>query len=198
LSRRDFIKVSAIAGGGIMVGFSLFTDAAPVAGTIFSPNAYLSIDGNGLVTLMSPNPEIGQGVKTALPIILAEELDVQWDKVAVDMAPLDPKFGNQIAGGSGAIRGRFMPIRNAGATARIMLISAAAKEWNVPEDECYAENGFVIHKPTGKKIIPGQPLPDIDPRREGMLFAVPARPPAFGKTLKSFDDTETRKVTGVK
>src|SRR6202012_391508 len=127
LSRRDFIKVSAIAGGGIMVGFSLFTDAAPVAGTIFSPNAYISIDSNGLITLMSPNPETGQGVKTALPMILAEELAVQWDKVVVEMAPLDQsKYGSQTAGGSGAIRSRFMPIRNAGATARQMMVTSAA------------------------------------------------------------------------
>lgn len=241
LSRRQFVKVTSIAGGGIMLGFSLLTDAEPAkhAGTIFSPNAYISIDGNGLVTLMSPNPEIGQGVKTSLPMILAEELDVKWDSVAVEMAPLDPKFGNQMAGGSGAIRGRFMPIRNAGATARMMLITAAAQQWGANEADCYAENAFVIHKPTGKKlsygelsakaallpvpttvklkdpkdfkiigtrvhnidnhkIITGQPLYGIDTRREGMLFAVSARPPAFGKTLKSFDDTEARKVNGVK
>src|SRR4051812_15959150 len=102
-SRRHFLKVSAIAGGGVMFGFQLLADANPaqhLADTIFSPNAYVSIDVNGLITLMSPNPEIGQGVKTALPMILAEELDVQWDKVHVEMAPLDPsKFGAQFAGG---------------------------------------------------------------------------------------------------
>jgi isoquinoline 1-oxidoreductase beta subunit len=242
-SRRHFLKVSAIAGGGVMFGFHLLADASPaqhLADTIFSPNAYVSIDAKGLITLMSPNPEIGQGVKTALPMILAEELDVQWDKVHVEMAPLDPgKFGAQVAGGSGAVRGRYMPIRNAGATARTMLITAAAQQWGVPESECTAENAFVIHKQTGKKlaygelaakaatlpvptnvplkdpkdfkiigtrvhnidnhkIITGQPLYGIDTRREGMLFAIVARPPAFGKTLKSFDDTETRKVNGVK
>jgi isoquinoline 1-oxidoreductase beta subunit len=242
VSRRHFLKVSAIAGGGVMFGFHLLADASPthLADTVFSPNAYVSIDAKGLVTLMSPNPEIGQGVKTALPMILAEELDVQWDKVHVEMAPLDQsKFGAQVAGGSGAVRGRFMPIRNAGATARQMLITAAAQQWGVGDSECYAENAFVIHKPTGKKlsygelaakaatlpvptevrlkdpkdfkiigtrvhnidnhkIITGQPLYGIDTRREGMLFAIVARPPAFGKTLKSFDDTETRKVAGVK
>lgn len=243
LSRRNFIKITSIAGGGIMVGFNLLVDAEPsktAASAIFSPNAYISIDANGLVTLMSPNPEIGQGVKTALPMILAEELDVQWDKVAVEMAPLDQsKYGAQSAGGSGAVRSRFMPIRNAGATARQMLVSAAAQQWDVKEEECYAENGMVIHKPSGKKlaygelaakaallpvptnvklkdpkdfkiigtrvhnidnpkIITGKPLYGIDTRREGMLFALVARPPAFGKALKSFDDTETRKVNGVK
>lgn len=243
VSRRHFLKVTSIAGGGIMLGFNLLTDAAPAqhaAGTVFSPNAYITIDQNGLVTLMAPNPEIGQGIKTALPMILAEELDVKWDTVAVEMAPLDPsKFGQQFAGGSSGVRGRFMPIRNAGATARAMLITAAAQQWGVSEGDCYAENAFVIHKPTGKKlgygelaakaallpvpstvklkdpkdfkiigtrvhnidnhkIITGQPLYGIDTRREGMLFTLVARAPAFGKTLKSFDDTETRKVAGVK
>lgn len=243
LTRRDFVKVSSIAGGGIMLGFNFLSDAQPAkhaAGTVFAPNAYVSIDGTGLVTLMAPNPEIGQGVKTALPMILAEELNVKWDSVAVEMAPLDAsKFGAQFAGGSGAIRSRFTPIRNAGATARIMLITAAAQQWGLSEDECIAEDAFVIHKPTGKKlsygelaakaatlpvpttiklkdpkdfkiigtrvhnidnhkIVTGQPLYGIDTRREGMLFAIVARPPAFGKVLKSFDDTETRKVNGVK
>ncbi|MDB5029993.1 molybdopterin cofactor-binding domain-containing protein [Mucilaginibacter sp.] len=243
VSRRHFLKVSSIAGGGIMFGFHLLTDASPVkhaAGAIFSPNAYVSIDSNGLITLMSPNPEIGQGVKTALPMILAEELDVQWDKVVVEMAPLDQsKYGSQTTGGSGAVRTRYTPIRNAGATARQMMITAAAQQWGANEDDCYAENAFVIHKPSGKKlaygdlaakaallpvpanvklkdpkdfkiigtrvhnidnhkIITGKPLYGIDTRREGMLFAIVARPPAFGKSLKSFDDTETRKVAGVK
>ena len=243
VSRRDFLKITSIAGGGMLIGFNFFgTDsaaAAPVADTVFSPNAYISISPAGKVTLMAPNPEIGQGVKTALPMILAEELNVKWDTVEVDMAPLDPKFGSQVAGGSGAIRSRFTPIRNAGATARVMLISAAAQQWGVPETDCYAEDGFVINKTSGKKlsygelaaraatlpvpadvplkdpkdfkligtrvpnidnhkIVTGQPLYGIDTRREGMLYAMVVRPPAFGKKLRSFDDTATRKVAGVK
>jgi isoquinoline 1-oxidoreductase beta subunit len=245
VSRRQFLKITSIAGGGIMLGFSLLNNAdasehlAEADDAMFSPNAYITIDSKGLVTLMAPNPEIGQGVKTALPMILAEELNVKWDSVFVEMAPLDKKYGSQVAGGSGAIRSRFMPIRQAGATARVMLTSAAAVQWGVPEGDCYAEDGFIIHKPTGKKlgygalaakaatlpvptdvklkdpkdfkiigtrvhnidnkkIITGQPLYGMDTRREGMLFAMVSRPPAFGKTLKSFDDTETRKVAGVK
>lgn len=243
VSRRHFLKVTTVAAGGsLILGFNFLSDAQPVehaATAVFSPNAYITIDSAGVVTLMAPNPEIGQGIKTALPMILAEELGVKWDTVVVDMAPLDPKFGSQVAGGSGAIRGRFAPIRMAGATARVMLISAAAQQWNVKEEDCFAENGFVIHKPSGKKlgygelagkaallpvptdvklkdpkdfkiigtrvhnidnhkIITGQPLYGIDTRREGMLFAMVSRPPAFGKTLKSFDDTDARKVTGVK
>jgi isoquinoline 1-oxidoreductase beta subunit len=243
VSRRNFLRITTIAGGGIMVGFSLLSEAETpehiAEGVVFAPNAYITIDSKGLVTLMAPNPEIGQGVKTALPMILAEELNVKWDSVYVEMAPLDKKYGSQVAGGSGAIRSRFTPIRQAGATARVMLISAAAAQWSVPDSECYAEDGFVIHKPSGKKlgygelaakaaalpvptdvklkdpkdfkiigtrvanidnhkIVTGQPLYGMDTRREGMLYAMVSRPPAFGKVLDSFDDTEARKVLGVK
>ncbi|MXV16072.1 xanthine dehydrogenase family protein molybdopterin-binding subunit [Hufsiella ginkgonis] len=242
VSRRHFLKVTSIAGSSMLLGFHLSggARAAGIGDAVFAPNAYLSIDSAGLITLMSPNPEIGQGIKTALPMILAEELSVGWDKIVVDMAPLDPsKYGSQSAGGSGAIRGRFTDIRKAGATARVMLINAAAQNWNVPVTECIAEDGAVLHKTSGKKasygelsakaasmpvpaevtlkdpkdfkiigtrvrnidnkkIITGKPLYGIDTRREGMLYAMVVRPPAFGKVLKSFDDTETRKVTGVK
>jgi len=240
-SRRDFLKITSIAGGGMLVGFNMIADSATAAAdAVFTPNAYVSITSKGLVTLMSPNPEIGQGVKTALPMILAEELEVKWDAVEVEMAPLNQqKYGQQIAGGSGAVKQRYMPIRTAGATAKQMLVTAAAQQWNVPAEDCYAENGTVIHKPSKRKlsygdlaakaatlpvptdvklkdpkdfkiigtrvpnidnhkIVTGQPLYGIDTRREGMLFAAVARPPAFGKVLKSFDDTEARKVNGVK
>jgi len=241
-SRRNFLKITSIAGGGMLVGFNMIADSALGAAedAVFAPNAYVSISSKGVVTLMSPNPEIGQGVKTALPMILAEELEVKWDAVEVEMAPLDQKkYGQQIAGGSGAVRQRYMPIRTAGATAKTMLVTAAAQQWGVPAEECYAENATVIHKPSKRKlsygdlaakaallpvptdvklkdpkdfkiigtrvanidnhkIVTGQPLYGIDTRREGMLFAAVARPPAFGKALKSFDDTEARKVTGVK
>ncbi|GAB3914062.1 xanthine dehydrogenase family protein molybdopterin-binding subunit [Mucilaginibacter boryungensis] len=242
VSRRSFLKITSIAAGSSLVlGFNFLNDAVAgdIADAVFSPNAYITISNTGLVTLMAPNPEIGQGVKTSLPMILAEELGVKWDAIHIEMAPYDPKYGGQVAGGSGAIRGRFAPLRKAGATARQMLITAAAQQWNAKEDECYAEDGYIIHKPSGKKlsygelaakaatlpvpadaplkdpkdfkiigtrvhnvdnhkIITGQPLYGIDTRRPGMLFAMVSRPPAFGKKLKSFDDTETRKVTGVK
>jgi isoquinoline 1-oxidoreductase beta subunit len=241
VSRRSFLKITSLAAGSSLVlGFDFFGGAVSAAAdTIFSPNAYITITSAGVITLMSPNPELGQGVKTALPMILAEELEVKWDQIHVDMAPLNAKYGSQNAGGSGAIRGRFTPIRQAGATARQMLITAAAQQLSVNETDCYADDGFVIHKPTGKKlsygelatrastlpvptdvklkdpkdfkiigtrvanvdnhqIVTGKPLYGIDTRREGMLFALVARPPAFGKKLKSFDDTETRKVAGVK
>jgi isoquinoline 1-oxidoreductase beta subunit len=247
ISRRHFLKISTLTGGGILLGFELLANATPEAiaeaeagAPLFSPNAYLSIDPQGIVTLMAPNPEIGQGVKTSLPMLLAEELDVDWNKVIVTQAAYDKdKYGNQVAGGSSSIRTRYEPIRKAGATARYMLIAAAAQTWNVPEQECTTENGWVLHKASGKKlsygelatkssgmpvpeniklkdpkdfkiigrriknidnkqILTGKPLYGIDTRREGMFFTMVARPPAFGKKIKSFDDTDARKIPGVK
>src|SRR5688572_26050538 len=110
ISRRNYLKITSLAGGGVLFGFELLANVAPEAAAdapLFSPNAYLSIDPKGIITLMAPNPEIGQGVKTALPMLVAEELDVDWNKVVINQAPFDKeKYGNQSAGGSGAIRGR--------------------------------------------------------------------------------------------
>lgn len=241
LSRRHFFKITALTGGGMLVGFSLFNgaEASPLPDAVFTPNSYIKIGADGLITLMAPNPEIGQGVKTSLPLIIAEELCVDWQKINIEVAPLDSKYGNQAAGGSGAVRGRFGPLRQIGATAREMLIAAAAQTWNVPANECVALDGNVVHKSSGKKlsygelagkaagmpipenpvlkdpkdfkylgtrikdidskkIITGKPLYGIDTRREGMLFAMVARSPAYGKTLKSLDDSAARKITGVK
>src|SRR5690349_16364972 len=162
LSRRHFLRVSALTGGGMMLGFHLLAnaaddEAAAVTEAAFSPNAYLTIDASGLVTLVAPNPEIGHGVKTAIPMLLAEELDVDWEKVVIKQAALDSKaYGQQVAGGSGAIRSRFEPLRKAGATARAMLVAAAAQQWNVPAGECSTENGFVYHKASGKKLSYGE------------------------------------------
>jgi isoquinoline 1-oxidoreductase beta subunit len=242
ISRRHFLKISALAGGGVLFGFELLSNANAEAisgSAVFAPNAYLSIDPQGLVTLTAPNPEIGQGIKTSLPMLLAEELDVDWNKVVVTQAPFDKeKYGNQVAGGSSGIRTRYEPIRKAGATARYMLIAAAAQTWNVPAQECHTDNGWVIHTSgkklsygelagksatmpvpenvqlkdpaqfriigkrinniDNKKILTGQPLFGIDTRREGMFYTMVARPPAFGKKLRSFNDTEARKIPGVK
>ena len=238
-SRRDFLKITALSGGGMLLSlaFPSIAEAAPVAD--FTPNIYIKIGADGTIILQAPNPEIGQGVKTSLPIIIAEELCVDWKKIQVELAPLDSKFGRQMAGGSGSVRGRFAELRKVGATAREMLVMAAAQTWNVSPSECTAENGTVIHKSTGKKlgygelatkaatmevpanptlkdpkdfkyigtrindvdahkITTGQPLYGIDTRREGMLFAMVSRPPAYGKTLGNVDDTAARKVSGVK
>lgn len=242
VSRRNFLRVSMIAGGGMLVGFSALSNSETgenTEATAFSPNAYIKISPEGKITLMSPNPEIGQGVKTSLVMLIAEEMNVDWQTIDVEIAPLDAKYGSQTTGGSGAIRNRYAPLRQAGATAKAMLIAAAADTWNVSVTDCYAEKGFVIHKSSGKKlsygelatkaagmpvptnvplkdpkdftiigtrvkdvdakaIVTGKPLFGIDTRKEGMLYAVVARPPAHGKKLQSFDDSAALKVNGVK
>ncbi|MGV3595758.1 MAG: molybdopterin cofactor-binding domain-containing protein [Sediminibacterium sp.] len=242
VSRRNFLRVSMIAGGGMLVGFSALSNSETgenTEATPFSPNAYIKISPDGKISLMSPNPEIGQGVKTSLVMLIAEEMNVDWQTIDVEIAPLDAKYGSQTTGGSGAIRSRYAPLRQAGATAKAMLMSAAADTWGVAVTDCYAEKGFVIHKSSGKKlsygelatkaagmpvptnvplkdpkdftiigtrvkdvdakaIVTGKPLFGIDTRKEGMLYAVVARPPAHGKKLQSFDDSAALKVNGVK
>ena len=242
ISRRFFLKASSIAGGGMLLSFSLLSQDAAAQGvedTEATINSYIKITGDGKIILMAPNPEIGQGVKTSLPLIIAEELCVDWKKIEVELAPLDSKYGSQRAGGSGAIRSRFAPLRTVGAAAREMLIAAAAQTWNVLTSECTAEDGTVTHKASGKKltygelatkaatlavpenptlkdpkdfkyigtrigdvdadkIATGKPLYGIDTRKEGMLFTMVARPPAYGKTLGSVDDSAALKVDGVK
>lgn len=161
-SRRDFLKMTALAGGGLILGFNWFSaEAAPkmaanaAAGDI-GFNSYLSIATDGTITIMSPNPELGQNVMTSFPMVVAEELEADWRKVKVLQANLDNKYDRQLTGGSGAVPHSWKLLRNAGATAKFMLIEAAAKKWAVPASECTASNGFVLHARTGKKLSYGE------------------------------------------
>ena len=161
-SRRDFLKITSLTGGGLILGFSwLEGEAAPfilnsstVANLNF--NSYLSIATDGTITILSPNPELGQNVMTSFPMIVAEELDADWNKVKVLQAPLDKAFDRQLTGGSGAIPHSWKRLRTAGAAARHLLIAAAAKKWNVDTSECTTENSFVIHTKTGRKLSYGE------------------------------------------
>ncbi|UBZ09765.1 molybdopterin-dependent oxidoreductase [Leeuwenhoekiella palythoae] len=156
-NRRSFLKVSAAGGAGLLLQFSWFSglaqsDVQP-EDIAFDLNAYIRINGNGTVTIFSPNPEIGQNVKTSMPLIVAEELDVAWDQVTVEQAPLDTKkFSRQIAGGSQSIRAGWDGLRMAGATARYLFVNAAAKLWNIPAEDLVTEEGMVKHLPTNKTI----------------------------------------------
>ncbi len=160
VSRRSFIRTSALAGGGMLIGFNLFQackpEAAPpvdIAQLNFNDfNAFIKIADNGMVTIFSPNPEIGQGVKTSMPMLIAEELDVSWDNVHVVQGALDTKnFTRQVAGGSQSLRHGWEPLRQTGATARQMLINAAATKWGVDASTCKTENG-VISNANGDKL----------------------------------------------
>ncbi len=157
LSRRNFLRISALTGGGLILGFSTLAADAPGQEGTFDLNAFIKIDTQGRITLMSPNPEIGQGVKTSLPMLIAEELDVDWKNIEVQQAGLDTtKYKRQVAGGSGSVRASWESFRQTGATARQMLINAAAAAWAVPADECTTENGMVLHKGSNKKMSYGE------------------------------------------
>ena len=162
-NRRDFLKITSLTGGGLVLGFSWFgSEAAPaiLSNTAVAAdlnfNSYLSIATDGTITILSPNPELGQNIMTSFPMIVADELDADWSKVKVLQAPLDKKFERQSTGGSGAIPHSWKRLRTAGATARYLLIAAAAKKWNVGASECIAANSFVIHNKTGNKLSYGE------------------------------------------
>jgi isoquinoline 1-oxidoreductase beta subunit len=245
-NRRDFLKKISLTGGGLMLGFTLFEDLTaqplnPIAldAASLDFNSFLSIASNGTITISSPNPELGQNIKTSFAMIVADELDADWSKVVVVQPPLDTKkFQRQLTGGSGAIPHSWPRLRSAGATARQMLINAAAQQWNVQAAECTAENGQVLHKASGKKagygelaaaaskltiptdvklkdpkdfkfigkaiknvenknIVLGKGLFGLDFYREGMMFAVIQRPPAFGTKIKSVNDKDAKAMPGV-
>jgi isoquinoline 1-oxidoreductase subunit beta len=165
VSRRTFLKVGAAASGGLLIGFYLpAVRAAPAtvvnAGT-FVPNAFVRIGRDDKVTLIMPQVEMGQGTYTSMPMLIAEELEVDLGQIALEAAPPDdrryanPIIGFQVTGGSTSVRATWEPLRRAGAVARVMLISAAAQGWNVDPTSCRAEKGAVIHGPTGRKLSYG-------------------------------------------
>lgn len=163
--RRSFLKTSALAGGGMMLGFSWLAGCKPTAGMKaseipkewFEINGFLKIAPDGQVTIMSPNPEIGQNVKTSMPMLVAEELDIDWKQVVVEQAPLNTSiFKRQLAGGSQSIRASWQSLRMAGATARQMLREAAAQAWQVPLSEVTAKQGVLQHLASGKKASYGE------------------------------------------
>jgi isoquinoline 1-oxidoreductase subunit beta len=172
VSRRSFLQVTALSGGGIMLG--MYTGAPNASAQSrqqppFEPKAFIKIASDGTVTLVSRNPEIGQGIKTMLPMLIAEELEVDWKKIKVEQAGLDAKYGLQTTGGSRAASNNWIPMRQVGAAGREMLIAAAAKKWGVPESECYASNGRVYHRSTDRSLGYGElaaaaatmPVPDL-------------------------------------
>ncbi len=163
--RRTFIKTTLLAGGGMMLGFSWLAGCATdtTTGELSMPdewfeiNGFIKIGNNGVVTIMSPNPEIGQNVKTSMPMIVAEELDVDWKQVIVEQAPLNTEiFTRQLAGGSQSIRQGWKALRTAGATARHMLRQAAAQAWGVPLEEVTTDAGVLIHEKSGKRAGYGE------------------------------------------
>lgn len=167
IGRRAFIRNMGLAGGGLVLGFSWLNACRPgttvtkgMPDTWFEINGYLKIGENGLVTIMAPNPEGGQGVKTSLPMIVADELDVDWKDVVVEQAPLDTTaFSFQFLGGSQSIRRGWPGLRMAGASARQMLKMAAATEWQVPVEEITTQAGVLHHAGSNRSMGYGAAAP---------------------------------------
>ena len=202
-SRRNFLKNSLMASGGLILGFNWLNNEAVAANIIeqatlenITSNAFLSIAPNGIITIFSPNPEIGQGIKTAFAVIVAEELDADWKNVVVKQAHLDAKkYERQLTGGSGAIKHSWERLRKAGATAKQLLVEAAAQKWSVDMTTCKTENGFVISS-TGQKLSYGElseaasklPIPkDIKLKKTDDFKLI-------GQTTKSVDNHDV--ITG--
>ncbi len=155
LSRREFVAVGAAAGAGLVIGFYL-PHGAGSKRDFFSPNAYLRITPDNKVTIVVARSEMGQGVRTALPMILAEELEADWKQIEIEQAGASTLFGDQTTGGSASIHTCWDPMRKAGAAAREMLISAAALAWGVPRSACTAENGSIKHASSSRSASYGE------------------------------------------
>ncbi|SAK50852.1 aldehyde oxidase [Caballeronia temeraria] len=263
-SRRAFLRFGITAGvaasGGLLIGFSLPAasqdqnkgksviggDAveSPQDG-VFAPNAFVQIDKSGKVVLIMPKVEMGQGVYTALPMLIAEELDVPLDSVTIDHAPpneklfTDPLLGGQLTGGSTSIRYAWEPLRKAGAAARMMLVAAAAQQWQCDPSSCQAQDGKVMHASGDRSASYGElaetaakmPVPQdiklkdphhfkivgtpvkrldspekvdgtaifgLDVRLPDMVYAAIVNCPVFGGTLASVDDSNAKKIPGVR
>ena len=248
IQRRDFLKVSIVASGGLLIGFhfagvSQLASAQASPTSSFMPNAFVRIGTDERITVIVNHSGMGQGVYTSLPMLLAEELDADWSKIGYESAPVDPKynhpaFGMQMTGGSSSVWSGLEQFRQTGAAARAMLVAAAAQQWNVDASACRTESGAVFNgsnrkltygqlvaaasklpppehvqlkdpktfKLIGKPIkrldtpekINGAAVFGIDVKLPGMLTAVIARPPIFGASMKSFDDSRARSMAGVR
>lgn len=200
------MKLAATAGGGLFLGFSwtgslasaleVVSDAAIAAGEI-NFNSYLALSPDGIVTILSPNPELGQNIKTSFPMIVAEELDADWTKVKVVQAPLDTnKFERQVTGGSGAVPHSWERLRKAGATARHMLVEAASKRWKVSAGTLRTENGFVLNPANGKKLSYGELATEASkvPVPENVKLKDPKDFKLIGTAVRNVDNHEM--ITG--
>jgi isoquinoline 1-oxidoreductase beta subunit len=175
VTRREFLQAASAAGAGLVIGFTLPSCARAPAGPPLEPNAWLRIGTDESILVLVDRSEMGQGVTTSLPMLLAEELEADWSKVRIEFAPADPAynnplFGMQGTGGSTSVRAAWTPLRKAGAAAREVLIAAAAQTWGVPPAECRAENGAVVHT-GGRRLSYGRLV------ATAATLPVPADPP---------------------
>ncbi len=192
-SRRTFLKVATAAGGGLMIGGFVPLDEAAAqtaAAAAFEPNVWVRITPDDSVRIRLPMIEMGQGVMTSMPMLVAEELDFDWSKIKTEWAPADARYGNPNFGGqqltavSNSVRGMWKLMREAGATARLMLVTAAAQSWGVPVAACTTDRGEVIHEPSGRRVKYGAlvaraaalPVPPVPPLKDPKQFKVLGKP----------------------
>ncbi|MGK2927506.1 MAG: molybdopterin cofactor-binding domain-containing protein [Lysobacterales bacterium] len=171
MNRRSFLQVSLLASGALLIGVGRHGSgqAQGLEGETWAPNLYVRIERDGRVTIVSKNPEAGQGVKTAFPMVVAECLDVEWQDVNVEQAPLDDRYGRQVVGGSRGTPDGWDDLRIAGTGARQLLIAAAASEWGLAAEECSTSAGFVVHEASGRRAAyaslldtaAGLPVPEV-------------------------------------
>ncbi|WFU53261.1 xanthine dehydrogenase family protein molybdopterin-binding subunit [Bradyrhizobium pachyrhizi] len=198
LSRRNFLRAGAIAGGGLLLSVSLpfaSRESEAAASDGFAPNAFVRIGGDGKVVLTMPYVEMGQGTYTSIPMLIAEELEIGLTQVRLEHAPpsdklyANPLLGVQATGNSNAMRGAWQPMRKAGATAKAMLVAAAAKRWNVEPGTCRAENGEVHHAASGRKLGYGELATDAAqmPVPENVTLKSPSEFKLIGTPAKRLD-----------
>ncbi len=188
VSRRAFLTASATVGGGLLLDFSIPAFASGEGGAAAKSatlNAYIRITPSGETFIVNKNPEIGQGIKTSFPMIVAEELDVAWKDVRVEDAEVDQlRYGGQFAGGSFSIPMNYDLLRRVGASGRLMLVTAAARSWGVPVEECEAADGVVTHKGKNKQATFGQ------------LAALAAKVPPPNPATVKLKDPKNFKIMG--
>src|SRR3954465_8794210 len=153
LDRRSFLKVTLLAGGGLLLTSELEGPGVAHADGVFSPNPFIRISPENGIVIVAKNPEVGQGIKTSLQQVIADELGVDWKDVTIEQADSEEaKYGPQYAGGSTATPTNWEKMRQVGAAGRVLLVRAAAQGWGVPETECEAAHATVRHKPTGRTL----------------------------------------------
>ena len=249
VSRRSFLK-GMVSTGALVVGACYYPQLLRADGlpkdtladrATLHPNVFVGIDTDGTVYIVAHRSEMGTGIRTSLPLVVADELDADWKRVKIEQAIGDPRYGDQNTDGSHSIRSFYDVMRQAGATARLMLIQAAAQRWNVAPAQCMTEPHVVVHRPTGRRLAYGElaasaaklPVPKkeelqfksksswryigksvpsydlenlcngkaiygMDAHIDGMVYASIEHPPVLGGKVKSYDDKEALKVSGVR
>ncbi len=184
VSRRQFLIAGAVAGTGLVIGFYWRPGSPGIPKEAFAPNAYLKIAPDGKITIVVARSEMGQGVRTSLPMILAEELEADWKQITIEQAGASKLFGDQSTGGSASVRTTWDPMRKAGAAAREMLIGAAAAEWGVPRESCKASNSAIVHAASSRRLSYGQlankaaaqPIPTDPPLKQAKDYQIVGKP----------------------